>query len=132
MSENPPPTAPASNSEVERTTEPKPSSVADAQSGADKAMPAEADTAESPQDTSPAPPTIPGTASIPNETTPHARPSGVDVWSTRLAAWAQVITVFVVIFVYFYTVRPAFQLQLLQEQTAQLQLEGEAAKRKMS
>jgi hypothetical protein len=56
-------------------------------------------------------------------------PSKVDVWSKRLSAWAQILTVCVVIFGYFYTVRPAFQLNLLQEQAAQLQLDNDAAKK---
>ena len=33
-------------------------------------------------------------------------PTKVDIWSTRLAAWAQIVTVFVVIFGYFYTCTP--------------------------
>jgi hypothetical protein len=65
---------------------------------------------------------------LPNQ----APASKVDVWSTRLSAWAQILTVFVVIFGYFYTVRPAFQLSLLQEQAAQLQLDNDSAKRKLA
>src|SRR5258706_1354759 len=67
----------------------------------------------------------------PPSPTASAQLSTVDIWSARLAAWAQVITVGVVIFGYFYTVKPAFQLQLLQEQTAQLQLDEQAAQRKL-
>jgi hypothetical protein len=38
----------------------------------------------------------------------------------------------VVVFGYFYTVRPAFQLQVLQEQTAELQLANESAKQQLA
>jgi hypothetical protein len=61
----------------------------------------------------------------------QAHPSEIDIWSTRLAAWAQIATVVVVVFGYFYTVRPVFQLQLLQEQTAQLQLDNTSAKQRL-
>lgn len=61
-----------------------------------------------------------------------AVPSRIDLWSTRLAAWSQVLTVAVLIFGYFYTVRPAFQLGLLQEQTAHLQIANEAAENKLA
>src|SRR5262249_14721184 len=52
--------------------------------------------------------------------------SPVDKWSSRASSWAQVITLFIVVFGYFYTVRPAFQNQLLQEQSAKLQLQIDA------
>jgi hypothetical protein len=54
-----------------------------------------------------------------------------DSWSARLSYWAQVATLAVVIFGYFYTVRPAFQNQLLQEQAAQLTLDNQAATDKL-
>lgn len=40
-----------------------------------------------------------------------------------LAAWSQVLMLAVVIFGYFYTVRPIFQYQLLEEKSAQLEIE---------
>jgi hypothetical protein len=51
-----------------------------------------------------------------------------DSWSARLSYWSQIGTLAVVVFGYFYTVRPVFQNQLLQEQAAQLQLDSERAK----
>lgn len=35
--------------------------------------------------------------------------TGIDIWSGRAAAWAQVLTLVVVVVGYFYTVVPAFQ-----------------------
>jgi len=47
----------------------------------------------------------------------------VHLWSRTLSAWAQIITVFVLIFGYFYTVRPTFQKERLEERVAQLQIQ---------
>jgi hypothetical protein len=58
--------------------------------------------------------------------------SRVDLWSSRLAAWAQVGTLFVVVFGYFYTVRPVFQNQLLQERTAELEMRKSRAEEALS
>jgi 2-succinyl-5-enolpyruvyl-6-hydroxy-3-cyclohexene-1-carboxylate synthase len=74
---------------------------------------------------------IPAASIAHNHFPPQAHPSKIDIWSTRLAAWAQIATVFVVVFGYLYTVRPVFQLQLLQEQTAQLQLDNASAKQRL-
>lgn len=47
----------------------------------------------------------------------------IDIWSTRIASWSQVGMLVVVTFGYFYTVRPLFQHQLLQEESAKLRIE---------
>lgn len=52
-------------------------------------------------------------------------PKRVDSWSTRAAAWAQVLTLLVVVVGYFYTVVPAFQKERLSEEVAKLQIERE-------
>ena len=50
-------------------------------------------------------------------------PSEVDRWSNRAASWAQVATLVLVTFGYFYTVLPVYQKELLEEQSARLQIE---------
>lgn len=44
-------------------------------------------------------------------------------WSAKLGAWSQIGMLLLVAFGYFYTVRPVFQHQLLQEQAAKLEIE---------
>jgi len=48
-------------------------------------------------------------------------PSRIDVWSLRLSAWAQVVTLVVVIFGYLYTVIPVVQKERLEEEVATLE-----------
>jgi len=50
---------------------------------------------------------------------------GIDLWSNRAASWAQVLTFFVVVVGYFYTVVPAFQKERLSEEVARLEIERE-------
>lgn len=54
-------------------------------------------------------------------TTDVAAPSRIDVWSLRLSAWAQVVTLVVVIFGYLYTVIPVVQKERLEEEVATLE-----------
>jgi hypothetical protein len=53
------------------------------------------------------------------------KPSRIDSWSTRAAAWAQVLTLIVVVVGYFYTVVPAFQKERLSEEVSRLEIERE-------
>lgn len=53
----------------------------------------------------------------------------VDKWSNRIAQWSQVAMLSLVGFGYFYTVRPVYQRDLLEEQTAKLQLEQQSLQR---
>lgn len=50
-------------------------------------------------------------------------PNDVDRWSGRAANWAQVLMLALVAFGYFYTVRPVYQKDLLEEDVARLTLE---------
>lgn len=52
-------------------------------------------------------------------------PNRLDRWSGLLAAWAQVATLGVVIFGYFYTVVPVFQRDRLEEEVAKLEIQRE-------
>jgi len=54
-----------------------------------------------------------------------------DSWSARFSYWAQVLTVCVLVFGYFYTVRPVFQKDILEEETAKLKLDNETAQKKL-
>jgi hypothetical protein len=54
-----------------------------------------------------------------------------DSWSARFSYWAQVGTLGVLIFGYFYTVKPAFQKEVLEEETAKLTLANEMAQKKL-
>ena len=56
----------------------------------------------------------------------------VDLWSTRLASWSQVVMVMVVVWGYFYTVKPVFQNQLLGEKAAKLELDNDVAKTRLA
>lgn len=47
----------------------------------------------------------------------------IDLWSNRIASWSQIGMLVVVTFGYFYTVRPLFQHQLIQEEVAKLRIE---------
>ena len=53
------------------------------------------------------------------------RPSKTAKVSNILAQWAQVATLAVLVFGYFYTVRPVFQKERLDEEVAQLQIQPE-------
>jgi len=53
-------------------------------------------------------------------------------WSTKLAAWSQIGMLLLVGFGYFYTIRPAFQYQLLQEQAAKLEIEKLESKKHLT
>jgi hypothetical protein len=52
-------------------------------------------------------------------------------WSAKLGAWSQIGMLLLVGFGYFYTVRPAFQYQLLQEQAAKLEIEKLESKKQL-
>lgn len=56
----------------------------------------------------------------------------MDLWSNRLGAWSQVGMLLLVGFGYFYTVKPAFQYQLLQEQAAKLEIDKLKSKKDLS
>jgi hypothetical protein len=62
---------------------------------------------------------------------PAAEKSRIDRWSTRFAQWAQICSLGILVFGYFYTVRPVFQLQSIREQASKLQLENDAAAEKL-
>jgi len=59
-------------------------------------------------------------------------PSGEkDSITNKLAAWSQVGTLSIVIFGYFYTVKPDFQFNLLQEKSAELELRNARVSREL-
>ncbi len=64
---------------------------------------------------------IPADSVLTNFSVENCRPK--ESISTKLGAWSQIGMLLLVAFGYFYTVRPVFQYQLLQEQTAKLELE---------
>lgn len=64
---------------------------------------------------------IPADSVLTNFSVENCRPK--ESISTKLGAWSQIGMLLLVAFGYLYTVRPVFQYQLLQEQTAKLELE---------
>ncbi|WDJ46370.1 hypothetical protein JH286_16160 [Xanthomonas campestris pv. campestris] len=55
--------------------------------------------------------------------------SWLDRWGGRAANWSQLLTLLLLGFGYFYTVRPVYQKDLLEEQSAKLQIEKEKLER---
>ncbi|MFA1261854.1 MULTISPECIES: hypothetical protein [Xanthomonas] len=53
----------------------------------------------------------------------------LDRWGGRAANWSQLLTLLLLGFGYFYTVRPVYQKDLLEEQSAKLQMEKEKLER---
>jgi len=58
--------------------------------------------------------------------------SWLDRWGGRAANWSQVLTLLLLGFGYFYTVRPVYQKDLLEEQSAKLQMEKEKLEKQNS
>ncbi|MDX6083761.1 hypothetical protein SIL81_19965 [Xanthomonas campestris pv. incanae] len=58
--------------------------------------------------------------------------SWLDRWGGRAANWSQLLTLLLLGFGYFYTVRPVYQKDLLEEQSAKLQMEKERLEKQNS
>ena len=67
--------------------------------------------------------------SAPSTSSSH---SGLDRISSLASQWAQVLMLALVAFGYFYTVRPVYQKEVLEEESAKLKIENSRTKREVS
>lgn len=58
--------------------------------------------------------------------------SGLDRVSSLASQWAQVLTLALLVFGYFYTVRPVYQKEVLEEESAKLRIENSHIKREVA